>query len=158
MSKPKKDVEWLTQEINVGPKITNHFHITLHNYLKQKTKSCTYMEVVCLILGPSLSSWVSTTLTLFASFLGFWLPYISFIFIENVFYVLYTVSMTPERPISRTNWMNWRIEKKQITSTTRLANEIIFLCIMNMNYCWYPSNYNVCPKTTHLYWRIDLIV
>ena len=83
----KKNIRWcadvktqkgcgvvLTQEINLGPKITNHFHRTLHKYLqhyKAKDKSCTYMEVVCLILSPSLTSWVSTTLTLYGSFLGF---------------------------------------------------------------------------------------
>ena len=42
------------------------------------------MEVVCLIVGP--------TLTLFACFLGFDVPTSSFIFIENVFIILVVYS------------------------------------------------------------------
>ena len=41
------------------------------------------MEVVCLILGPTL-----TSQPLFACFLGFDVPTSSFIFIENVFIIL----------------------------------------------------------------------
>ena len=63
MSKPPKDLNkvWmvLTQELNVGPKLTTN---STHKYLH-----C-YKEVICLILGTMLTSFVSNFQTLFASF------------------------------------------------------------------------------------------
>ena len=79
-----------------------YFPKNIHNIQKKKNNISTalcillysdvstyvggYMEVVCLILGPTCIYVTCSFPTLFACFLGFDVPTSSFIFIENVFY------------------------------------------------------------------------
>ena len=62
MSKPKKHAN----KVRWDPKLNKPLHT--YTTMKQNTKSCTYVEVVCLILGPtepcSHAFWVLTSLHL----------------------------------------------------------------------------------------------
>ena len=60
-----------------------------HNFGIQRISALflIFVEVVCLILGPILTSCVSTILTLFTYFLGFNVPS-SLTFIENNFFII----------------------------------------------------------------------